>query len=312
MPRPNQPQNATTAVAQQQQQADQRTATVARYLADLTPQIARALPRGMNADRVTRLALTTVRKSVLEAAKRGDITKSLAYCTPESFAGALLTASALGLEPDVNGEAYLVPYMGECTFIPGYQGLAKLFYQHPLARQLDCEAVRDGDHFEYRKGTQPFLDHRPTLGNKGPIVAYYAVATLTTGAVAFVVLTPDEVKALRGGKEGPSGRIPDPQKWMERKTVLRQLFKLLPKSTTLQVALDADERSGTELYRDRLTDAGVEPARIEGPAVPAGVDPTTGEVTVEDPPDTFNVQDPPGYDPGQEPPSWRNQDGGAR
>jgi recombination protein RecT len=319
MPRPTtNPPSATSALAKRLEEEEGRQANVARYLASLTPEIARALPRGMDADRVTRLALTTVRKSVLQAVKDGDPSKSLAYCSPESFAGALLTAAALGLEPDVNAEAYLVPYRGECTLIVGYQGLVKLFYQHPLARHIECDTVREADAFDYAKGTHPYLTHKPALGDRGQIVAYYAAATLTTGAVSFVVLTPEEVKALRGGKEGPSGRIPDPQKWMERKTAVRQLFKLLPKSTALQQALAVDERGGTELYRERVLDTrnqaaidrqAVESGEIvhpdEGPAYVAG----TGEVV--DPGGTFEVQDPPAYDPAQEPEGWRDQ-GGAR
>jgi recombination protein RecT len=223
--------------------SDKPAPTITSTIAELKPQLQRALPRGMDADRIARLALTAVRKD-----------KALAKCDPMSFAGALLTASALGLEPGVNGEAWLVAYGRECTFIPGYQGLAKLFYQHPLARHLECEVVYERDDFDYAKGTDPYLRHKPALGDRGQVVAYYAAASLSTGAKAFVVLTPDEVKALRGGKVGPSGKIADPMRWMERKTVLRQLFKLLPKSTTLQTALDADEKTGRELYAERVAE----------------------------------------------------------
>ena len=90
--------------------------TVAQTITHYSSIIAEALPKHMDADRFTRLALTTLRK-----------TPQLQQCAPESFIGALLTASALGLEPDVNGECYLVPYKRECTLIVGYQGIAKMF-----------------------------------------------------------------------------------------------------------------------------------------------------------------------------------------
>jgi recombination protein RecT len=190
----------------------------------------RALPKHMDADRLARLALTVVRQSDIEAHKARKPENSLARCTPESFAGALLTAAALGLEPGVNQEAYLVPYKGECTLIVGYQGFAKLFWQHPLAKHLDAHAVHAKDDFDYAYGLAQYLRHKPAKGERGKITHYYAVAELSTGASAFVVLTADEVKKLRGGKVGPSGNIPDPMHWMERKTALRQLVKLLPKS----------------------------------------------------------------------------------
>jgi recombination protein RecT len=222
---------------------DEKAAKLSSYIARLQPELARALPKHLDADRLARLALTVVRQSMMQSAPD----QSLAECTPESFAGALLTAAALGLEPGVNAEAYLVPYKGECTLIIGYQGYAKLFWQHPMAKHLDAHAVHEHDDFDYAYGLAQYLRHKPARGDRGKVTHYYAVAELASGASAFVVLSADEVKALRGGKVGPSGKIPDPQHWMERKTVLRQLIKLLPKSTTLQSALAVDEQRGTVL-----------------------------------------------------------------
>lgn len=230
--------------------------TVGQFITRLQPEIARALPKGMDADRIARLALTVVRQSDIEARKAGKPQNSLANCKPESFAGSLLTASALGLEPGVNGEAYLVPYNGECTLIVGYQGYAKLFWQHPLARHLDAQAVRENDDFDFSYGLAQYLRHKPLRrGERGRITEYWAAAELSTGASAFVVLTAEEVKKLRGGKVGPSGQIKDPMSWMERKTALRQLFKLLPKSTTLIAALAVDEQKGSTLVEREIPQA---------------------------------------------------------
>lgn len=234
----------TTEVTTREQQ---QPPTIGQVIQRMQPELARALPRGMDAERVARLALTVVRQSDMAARKEGKPQNSLANCTPESFAGSLLTACALGLEPGVDGEAWLVPYAGECTFIAGYKGLAKLFWQHPLAKHLDTQAVHEHDDFDYAYGTSPYLKHKPARGERGKITDYYAVATLSTGASAFVVLTAEEVRELRGGKVGPSGRIKDPQHWMERKTVLKQLIKLLPKSPLLAAALAVDEQPGSVL-----------------------------------------------------------------
>lgn len=223
--------------------------TIAALVQQLRPEIQRALPRGMDGDRIARLALTAVRKN-----------PDLAKCSPDSFAGALLTAAAMGLEPNVSGEAYLVPYKKECTLIVGYQGLVKLFWQSPLAKHIDAQAVHAADEFDYAYGVHPTLTHKPASGDRGPVIAYYAVATLTTGATAFTVLTPDQAKALRGGKTGSSGGIADPMHWMERKTALRQLFKTLPRSADLNRALDADEREGSDLHHDLVEQRQIEQA----------------------------------------------------
>ncbi|WP_152185106.1 recombinase RecT [Segeticoccus rhizosphaerae] len=287
--------NISNAVAERDQRGREQVANLATYIHALTPEIQRALPKGLDGDRVARLALTLVRKSHMEAMKAGKPGMSLANCTVESFAGALLTASSLGLEPGVGGEAYLVPYKGECTLIVGYQGMAKLFYQHPMAKHLDAQAVHANDKFDYEYGTAPYLRHKPAIGDRGDIIAYYAVASLNSGATAFVVLSPNEVKALRGGKVGSSGNIPDPQHWMERKTVLRQLVKMLPKSSTFAQAIDADERTGTELRQQQRH------AELEAP--PAGVDTQTGEVSGEliDEPEQAFAEDVPVQDAPEEP-----------
>lgn len=234
---------------------DTRPPTLAQFITRLQPEIARALPRGMDADRITRLALTVVRQSELAAQKARKPEMSLANCTLDSFAGAILTAAALGLEPGVNGEAWLVPYKGECTLIIGYQGFVKLFWQHPLAKHIDTHAVHEHDTFDYAYGLAQYLRHKPAKGDRGKVIYYYAVAELSTGASAFVVLTADETKALRGGKVGPSGKIPDPMHWMERKTAIRQLFKLLPKSAELAAALAVDEQPGSVLREHDVPNA---------------------------------------------------------
>lgn len=235
--------------------------TVTTMIQSLVPELQRALPKHMDADRVARLALTIVRKD-----------PKLAECDPYSFAGALLTAAAVGLEPGVNDEAYLVPYGKECQLIIGYQGMAKLFWQHPLARHLDAQAVHDGDEFDYAYGLDPYLIHKPGKGDRGKLTHYYAAAALSTGAKAFVVLTVDEVKQLRGGKVGPDARFKggDPMHWMERKTALRQLFKLVPKSANLVRAIAADEQVGSELQRDMPPEA-----------LPPAYDVATGEIVDE-------------------------------
>lgn len=248
---------------------NQNQPTIGELIQQLRPEIQRALPNGMNADRMARLALTVLRK-----------TPKLAQCSAESFAGSLLTAASLGLEPG-NGEAYLVPYKTECQLIIGYQGFAKLFWQHPMAAHLDAQAVYENDDFDYAYGLDPFLRHKPAKGDRGQVVEYYAVAKLKTGASAFVVLSAAEVKALRGGKVGTSGDIKDPMHWMERKTALRQLVKLLPRSTDMDRALATDERTGAGLHRDRvaereLVDGKTPPAIETTEAGPTNID--TGEV----------------------------------
>ncbi|MCX8559810.1 recombinase RecT [Mycolicibacterium mucogenicum] len=230
--------------------------TISGVLNVLIPELARAVPKGMDADRIARIVQTEIRKS--RNAKAAGIAKqSLEDCTQESFAGALLTSSALGLEPGINGECYLVPYRDnrrrvvECQLIIGYQGIVKLFWQHPRARGIQTGWVCENDFFEFSDGLDPVLVHRKAKGDRGPVTHFWAIVRVADAEPLIAVLEADEVKELRRGKVGSSGDIKDPQRWMERKTVLKQALKLAPKTTRLDAAIAADDRPGTDLSRSQ-------------------------------------------------------------
>ncbi|GAS92657.1 recombinase RecT [Mycolicibacterium brisbanense] len=234
---------------------EQRPTTISQVLQVMIPELTRAIPKGMDADRLARIVQTEIRKS--RNAKAAGITRqSLDDCTQESFAGALLTASALGLEPGINGECYLVPYRDtrrrvvECQLIIGYQGIVKLFWQHPRARGIKTDWVGANDHFEYEDGLNTVLVHRKAA-DRGEPIAFWAVVKVADADPLVTVLTADEVKELRKGKVGSSGDIKDVQHWMERKTVLKQGLKLAPKTTRLDAAIVNDDRAGTDLSRSQ-------------------------------------------------------------
>jgi recombination protein RecT len=201
--------------------------TIASELNRCRKLIEESLPAQLDYRRFARLSLTTLRK-----------TPQLQQCTPTSFIGCLLTAASLGLEPDVLGECYLVPYKKECQLILGYQGLAKLFWQSPQAAQLDSGYVCQNDEFSYSKGTEPFLHHIPAEGDRGPITHYWALVGLEGKRPWFDVFTPAQIDAIRG-KSG--SQVPDPEHWMERKTALKQVLKLAPKSVELARSMAVDE-----------------------------------------------------------------------
>ena len=262
-----------------------------QLLKALTPEIARALPAGMDADRIARLVMTEIRKNPL-----------LGQCTQDSFAGALLTASALGLEPGVNGEAYLVPYRDkkrgviECQLIIGYQGITKLFWQHPRAARVDTQMVCANDEFRYSKGLHPILEHVPAPSDRGEPIGYYAIVGVTGAEPLWDYFTVEQIKNLRRGKVGSKGDIADTEHWMERKTALKQVLKLAPKTTRLDQAIRSDERSGAELSRPQGlgvlppppvdTPAIAPPSYIEGDIVDDPEPGDTGELPADAGPPT--------------------------
>jgi recombination protein RecT len=257
------------------------TELITQSLRDNYAAISQSLPSHIDGKRFARIILTEVRKSDIQRA--AGVTKtSLSECSPESVIGAVLTAATLGLEIGVNGEAYLVPYRvkgrAEAQLIIGYQGVAKMAWQHPMVRGIDARAVYEGEVYEVTYGTNPAIVHIPSQHpeDANP-VAYYAVVTLSSGGQIIEALTPEQVRRLRKGKVGSSGDIPDPQHWMERKTVLRQALKLAPKTAELGAVLAADDGPATHLFKAPTSPP---PAAWQGvPGLTAtDVDIVTGEV----------------------------------
>lgn len=257
--------------------------TIAQFIEAMKGEMARALPKHMSPDRLARIALTEVRR-----------TPRLAQCTQPSFGGALMTCAQLGLEPGVTGEAYLIPRKNgrlsrnagrdvyEVQLTIGYQGMAKLFWQSPLAKSLDAQAVYEHDDFEYEYGLNPLLRHRPSLRDRGDAIAYYSVATMTNGGFAFVVLSRSDVEKIRIRSKAGTGDADSPWKTdydeMAKKTCLRRMFKLLPKSPELARALSQDEGVRTDWAEDAID---VQPEYPD--AVPGEVEKDAG-LPVEDPP----------------------------
>lgn len=262
----------------------ERVQNIVGLIERMKPEIARALPQHLNPERMTRVATTILRQ-----------TPALARCTPESFLGALMTASQLGLEPGPLGEAYLVPFGDVCTFIAGYRGLVKLAYQSGLVATVSAHVVHQEDAFSFRLGLDPYLDHTPKLiDDPGPVVAAYAVVRLKSGAAPFEVMSFKQIEDVRR-RSRASGSGPWVTDWeaMARKTVLRRLSKWVPLSSEFAQAVDADESIRTEIskmidakldYPIPLADAPRAPItadEILGP--PEDRNPTTG-ITIEQQP----------------------------
>src|SRR3982751_3943239 len=144
-----------SAVATQRDAAVKRLAAQAAYIERLGPELRKVLPKYISEERMVRLAATAIRTN-----------EKLQRATQVSLAGALMTASVLGLEPNTpTGDCYLVPYENkkagrgpdgqfpvEAQLIVGYQGLVKLYRQHPQAGDIFGEAVYPEDDFYWQRG----------------------------------------------------------------------------------------------------------------------------------------------------------------
>jgi recombination protein RecT len=225
----------------------ERQNTLSHLIERQKGEIARALPKHMDSDRLARIATTVMRQ-----------TPQLGNADPASFLGALMTCAQLGLEPGPLGHAYLVPFRNnktntvEVTFIPGYRGLVELARRSGQVQSVQAHVVREGDRFDYEFGLDPRLEHKPA-GSDGKVTHAYAVIRYKDGGVDFDVMTTAEIEAIRErSKASKAGPWVTDWPEMARKTVLRRTLKTAPMSVEYQQAVAQDERLRTAITPDEL------------------------------------------------------------
>lgn len=281
--------------------------TVSHLLDKYKAQIAAALPRHMTAERLIRIAVSTVSQTPL-----------LQKCDPYTLCGAVVQASILGLEPNsVLGEAYLVPYWNtkasryEAQLQVGYKGHCKLARNSGEIAMIDAQPVRANDDFDFQKGDTQTLRHKwAKSGARGDLLGYWAGYRTKAGEFSFEYWPMEEIldhrdhysrgafvtengkRVLKDGQPVLQGPWADSPDWMCRKTVLIQVLKLAPKSVHMQTAIDLDERADIGL------------PQLFGPEIPAELSPVQAPAAEEEFPVAAEAaargEDQPGPTPAKE------------
>lgn len=204
------------------------------FLEKLKPQMALALPKHLNADRMTRLALTAF-----------STNPDLQNCTPQSLASSIMLASQLGLEIGVGGQGYLIPYKGIATFVPGWKGLVDLVSRAGRAT-VWTGAVHEGDRFEYQLGDAPFCRHIPGDGDDSSKFTHvYAIGRVRDAEMPIIeVWTRAKVeKHLKTfnkvGNRHYAHASENNLQMYGRKVALLQVLKYVPSSIELHNAATA-------------------------------------------------------------------------
>jgi recombination protein RecT len=219
------------------------------------------LPKHLNPERLNRLVLSLLR-----------MTPKLQECSPMSITAAVFQMAQLGLEP-IDGQAFIIPYTvnkqdlsgkwikeKQAQFQIGFKGLVTLYYRHQLSGSLTWDVVKENDIFHADKA-KGILSHEINFKkDRGEPYAYWVKATLHNGAEMFGVMSKIEVEKharehSKAFDKKTNAFIPGTP-WekdfdsMAQKTVLIQLFKLLPKSVEIQQALAMDETTKTSIDTD--------------------------------------------------------------
>lgn len=232
-------------------------------------EIAKMLPKHLNADRllkVAQIAATT--------------TPALAKCDVVSLVAAIGQCAQMGLEPNtVLGHAYLVPFntkrkdgnggerwVNSVQVIVGYKGLIDLARRSGQIVSIAAHEVCENDHFELCYGLDEKLNHTPAMGERGEVIGFYAIAKLVGGGYAFEFMSRYQVEKIRDGSQGWQQackyKKTESHPWhahfteMGRKTVIRRLSKFLPLSIEFQTAsqLDAMASDGRDQNLENTLD----------------------------------------------------------
>jgi recombination protein RecT len=184
----------------------------------------------------------------------------LLKCSPVSVINSFMVMAQLGFMPSgVSGEAYVLPYKNkgvlEAQFQLGYQGLVTLFYRSGV-KDIAAEIVYEKDFFEVENGK---ITHRPDVfaKDRGAAKGAYVIVRLPGGGSVTKAMSKEEILDIGkkfsksfGGGYSPWDPKNDPQLWMWKKTVLKQVAKLVPKNESIAHAIAEDNKDS--VIADRL------------------------------------------------------------
>ena len=131
------------------------------------------------------------------------------------------------------------PKLAQCDPQPGYRLFIDLARRSGEVLGVEAHVVYENDDFALRYGTDPALEHTPTLtSDPGKPLGAYAVAHLKGGGVQVEFMRTDEIEKARdaGAKNSPAWVT-----WwseMAKKVVLRRASKLWPLSVEHQRTMD--------------------------------------------------------------------------
>lgn len=237
-------------------QLAERDAGATRWLNDPLFQatLARVLPRHLTSDRFIGIAL-----------RQFQLIPKLKDCTPGSVLAAMIDSAQLGLEIGLGGECWLVPFRTKVTdrdgkdqyvnlaqLQIGYLGHLKLAWQSDRIESIEADVVtydelKEG-RFEYQRGTNGFLHHRPAddriLTEKTIAYAYALVWAKGAQRPVWRTIDAKQIARIRGTSQAPNS--PAWTRWFDEMClakVLKRTLKYAPKSRELSHALAIDDEA---------------------------------------------------------------------
>ena len=181
----------------------------------------------------------------------------------------LINCSRLGLEPNVEGGRWLLPFKRhgknggpdryELVAITDYRGLIDIARRSGEVVAIHADMRHAKDRWEYwvdsSGETLVHLKHEIADGARGDMMGSYAIVKLRGGEVQAAYLTMDEIAEAKESSASKDSQYSPWQKRfpsMAKKTAIRRLYNFLPKTPEIQAAREV---LAEEEDRERAFDA---------------------------------------------------------
>jgi recombination protein RecT len=197
---------------------------------------------------------------VISELKRSTKLQEAFVKNPASLFASILHCADLGLNPSqMLGEFYFIPFKDTINAVLGYKGLITLLMRSSRVKKIWAEVVYDGDDFIYELGLEPTLVHTPNHNadrTASNISFVYCCAKIDDETI-FKVMSKKEIQQIADMSKYPNQLYfndkSNPERWLEKKTVLKQLSKLMPKDDDRlkkAVSMDDEIEGGGYLIMD--------------------------------------------------------------
>lgn len=207
----------------------------------------------------------TVKREISFAIQSINKNGQLQKCAPESLLQAVLNISNIGLTLNPAAkEAFLIPRWNgflrtmEAVLEPSYVGLTKLLTDAGSVKSMLCQVVYEKDEFviDLANNTNPVI-HKPMFkkADRGEIIGFYALATLVDGTRQVEFMEVSEVNDIRERSETYKAFVAKKIQsctWatdyseMGRKTVIKRIYKYLPRTEQMEKVDKAIEIDNTD------------------------------------------------------------------
>lgn len=140
-------------------------------------------------------------------------------------------------------EAAAVPYKSQVNYLPMVDGIIKLMHNSGNIKTISVDVAYTNDCFEYEKGSNAHVKHMPLLsGDRGERLAVWCYVKTTNDGEYIEIMDMKQVEDCR--KVAKSQNVWNA--WydqMAKKTILKRMAKLLPKSDALNTVLKMDDET---------------------------------------------------------------------